>query len=317
MNILPDKDLIVEVARIKRIEESFVEKDWLVTQVIRTIRSINREGFEIVFSGGTALSKAHNLLFRFSEDVDFRVLVKPEFENRKNLSGFKHAVVDALRADGFAIEDHHVKARDQNRFFAIDLEYETAFPKAGALRPHNIADERPPHIQIEMTVRDIQLPQIALPVSSFLNELAKKPPEIAVIGCIDPVESAADKLSALAWRIPDRMRGDQYDDPSVIRHVHDLAVLKDRALVHTGFAGLVAKSMQEDNNRAKNDPSLEGMDTSGKLAKMLGILTEDTEYAEEYRRFVEDVSYAKSGQTPDFETAVQALRLLIDSVLQS
>lgn len=317
MNALPDKDLIVEVAKIKRMEESFVEKDWLVTQVIHTIQKINWEGFEVVFSGGTALSKAHNILFRFSEDVDFRVLVKLEFRNRKNLSGFKHAVVDALRAGGFAIEDRHVKARDQNRFFAIDLEYETAFSKADILRPHNTADERLPHIQIEMTVRDIQLPQIALPVTSFLNELAKKPPEIVAIGCIDPVESAVDKLSALAWRIPDRVRGDQYDDPSVIRHVHDLAILKDQALAHAGFAGLVAKSMQEDNNRAKNDPSLEGMSASEKLAKMLAILTEDAEYAEEYRRFVEDVSYAKSGQIPDFEAAVQALRLLIDSVLQS
>ncbi|MCB9983670.1 MAG: nucleotidyl transferase AbiEii/AbiGii toxin family protein [Rhodospirillales bacterium] len=317
MNALPDKDLFIEVAKIKRMEESFVEKDWLVTQVIHTIQSINREGFEVVFSGGTALSKAHNILFRFSEDVDFRVLVKPEFRNRKNLSSFKHAVVDALRADGFAVEDRHVRARDQNRFFAIDLEYETAFPKADALRPHNATDERPPHIQIEMTARDIQLPQIALPVSSFLNELAKKPPEVPLIGCIDPVESAADKLSALAWRIPDRVRGDQYDDPSVIRHIHDLAVLKDRALAHIGFAELVAKSMQEDNNRAKNDPSLESMAVPEKLARMLAILTEDTKYAEEYRRFVEDVSYAKSGETPDFATALQAVRLLIDSVLQS
>src|SRR5690242_6638966 len=105
MNALPDKDLFVQVAEIKRMEAAFVEKDWLVTQVISTIKDIDQEDFEIVFSGGTALSKAHHLLFRFSEDVDFRVLVKPELRTRKNLSNFKHAVVDALRAHGFAIED--------------------------------------------------------------------------------------------------------------------------------------------------------------------------------------------------------------------
>lgn len=307
MNVRPDKDLLIEAATLKGMKESFVEKDWLVTQVIRTIRGINQDGFGVVFSGGTALSKAHNLLFRFSEDVDFRLLVNPELHTRKNLSSFKYTVLDALRADGFAIEAHHVKARDENRFFSIDLEYETVFPRENSLRPH---------IQIEMTARNIQLPHIYLPVSSFLNELAKHPPEVVAISCIDPVESAADKLSAIAWRIPDRVRGGQYDDPSIVRHIHDLAILKDRALAHAGFAGLVAKSMQEDNNRAKNDLSLEGMAMPQKLDKMLDILITDKAYAEEYRRFVEDVSYAKSSQTHDFENAIQAVQVLIKAVSQ-
>lgn len=307
MNTRPDKDLFIQAAKIKRMKESFVEKDWLVTQVIRTIGGIQKDGFDLVFSGGTALSKAHNLLFRFSEDVDFRVLVKPELRTRKALSSFKHSVVDALRASGFALEDHHIKARDENRFFAIDLEYETAFPREEALRPH---------IQIEMTARNIQLSPVVLPVSSFLNELAKQPPEVGSISCIDPVESAADKLSAIAWRIPDRVRGDQYDDPSVVRHIHDLAILKDRALACAGFSALVEKSMQEDDSRAKNDLTLEGMTIPDKLAKMLGVLATDAAYPEEYRRFVEDVSYAKSGDIPDFEKAVSAVRVLAETVSQ-
>lgn len=119
MNARPNKALLIEVATLKGMKESFVEKDWLVVQVIRTIKDINMDGFEVVFSGGTALSKAHNLLFRFSEDIDFRVLVRPEFRNRKSLSGFKNAIIASLRADGFPIEDHHVRARDENRFFLL------------------------------------------------------------------------------------------------------------------------------------------------------------------------------------------------------
>ncbi|GAB1718452.1 MAG: hypothetical protein NTAFB09_01830 [Nitrosospira sp.] len=307
MNVWPDKDLFIEVATLKGMKESFVEKDWLVTQVIRTIKAANRKGFEVVFSGGTALSKAHNLLFRFSEDVDFRVLVERQLHTRKNLSGFKHSILDALRASGFTIEDHHVKARDENRFFSVDLEYKTAFPREDSLRPH---------IQIEMTARDIQLPYIALPVSSFLNELARHPPEVTAISCIDPVESAADKLSAIAWRISDRVRGNQYDDPTIVRHIHDLAMLKDRALAHIDFTRLVKKSMQEDDSRAKNDPSLEGMGMPQKLGKMLDVLAADTSYPDEYKRFVEDVSYANSGQTPNYESAIQAVRLLVKAVLQ-
>jgi len=142
----------------------------------------------VVFSGGTALSKAHNLLYRFSEDVDFRLLFAADLRTRKNLSVYKHAVLDALRANDFKIEDHHVKARDENRFFAIDLEYETAFPRKDALRPH---------IQIEMTARDIQLPHLVLPVSSFLNELAKQPKETPFVRGYNSFGSACEYTSSI------------------------------------------------------------------------------------------------------------------------
>jgi predicted nucleotidyltransferase component of viral defense system len=54
--------------------EGEVEKDWYVTQVIRKISKIHYEDFQVIFTGGTALSKAYGLIQRFSEDVDFRVI---------------------------------------------------------------------------------------------------------------------------------------------------------------------------------------------------------------------------------------------------
>lgn len=89
MNQSPDLSLIRDVALETGIAESFVEKDWFVVQVIRTIAAIEHQGFEVVFSGGMALSKAHELLQRFSEDVDFRVLVP---EGSDTVPDFKTAV---------------------------------------------------------------------------------------------------------------------------------------------------------------------------------------------------------------------------------
>jgi hypothetical protein len=45
----------------------------------------------------------------------------------------------------------------------------------------------------------------------------------AAFPCVDPVETADDKLSALAWRVPARDRTRADDDPTIIRHLHDLA----------------------------------------------------------------------------------------------
>ena len=305
MNQRPKQTVITEVALDKGMGESFVEKDWFVIQVIAAIATIEHEGFEVIFAGGTALSKAHKLLQRFSEDVDFRVLVSEPSLNRKALSGFRHVVVESLRKCRFTIADTQIQARNSNRFFSIDLDYETYFSRADALRPH---------IQIELTASNTQLPPIYLPVSSFVNELTNQPPEVARIGCIDPVESATDKLSAIAWRIPDRVRGGQYDDPALVRHIHDLAILKDLALVHADFPGLVATSMREDNKRAKNDPSFSGLPVNEKFQRMLDILVMDREYAQEYDRFVKGVSYATEGNVPDFAKAIEAIRLLIKAV---
>ena len=127
MNAAPSKELFEQVADRLGIDKSFVEKDWFVIQAIGLISGVNISGFEVVFTGGTALSKAHGLLERFSEDVDFRIQAPEELRNRKALSGFRKSVVTALRENGFAFNDEQVRSRDENRFFSIDLAYNSHF----------------------------------------------------------------------------------------------------------------------------------------------------------------------------------------------
>lgn len=301
MNARPDKSIIQEVSLATGIAEPFVEKDWFVTQAIGAVSGIKVDGFEVVFSGGTALSKAHGLLKRFSEDVDFRVRAADATPNRKALSAYKNAVTEALRQQGFQIQDEQIKARDGNRFFSVDLDYESQFSRADALRPH---------IQVELTVRNTQLSPVYMPVSSFINHLSGQVPEIKKIGCIDPVESAADKLSALAWRIPDRVRGDQYDDPAVVRHVHDLALLKNVAEKSDRFSGLVMAAMQHDDRRSKNNPAFSGLPVEDKFKQMFAAFEKDGQYRQEYDLFVKGVSYAPEGAVPDFDAAMDAVRAL-------
>ncbi len=49
-----------------------VEKDWWVTQCLRAIFS-SKDGINLVFKGGTSLSKGWGLIERFSEDIDLSV----------------------------------------------------------------------------------------------------------------------------------------------------------------------------------------------------------------------------------------------------
>jgi hypothetical protein len=49
-----------------------VEKDFYVVRAIRTLAALDAAPFALVFGGGTALARAHRLVRRTSEDVDFK-----------------------------------------------------------------------------------------------------------------------------------------------------------------------------------------------------------------------------------------------------
>lgn len=304
MNALPDKNTIELVARQLGISEAFVEKDWYVTQVLSTLTKIQHPGFELVFSGGTALSKAHKLIERFSEDLDFIIVGNLE-PSRKVLSVYKKNLLESLQVAGLKIKDGAIHSKNENRFFKFDIEYETLFDRSQALRSH---------IQIEMSSRSIQLPSVERQVFSFVAELTKQPPEVAKIRCLDPVETAADKLSALTWRVPDRDRSLPDDDPALVRHIHDLAKLKEIAVRHKKFSDLVLVCLKEDDDRPKNHAPTLGLSPKEKLERMLSLIQADAEYVREYDLFVKGVAYSAVDDTPSFEKALADIRCLIDVI---
>ncbi|GAA4443487.1 nucleotidyl transferase AbiEii/AbiGii toxin family protein [Ravibacter arvi] len=306
MNKSLDKSLLEEVALVKSgISEAFIEKDWFVTQVIKILVDNPYLDFSIVFTGGTALSKAHKLIERFSEDIDFR-FVAPSLEGeslskiRKKLSDFKKFVVRLLEKEFQII---NVDARDYNRHFTIYLAYPTVCEPSEVLRPQ---------IKLELTLSGLLLPAIELPVSSFVNEVAGQSPEIAGIPCIDPLENAADKLSAIAWRIPSRIRGEDDKEPDIVRHLHDLAKLSERAFSYPDFKQLAVQTIEQDADRGE---TLAGLSIHEKLQMMIRILESDPIYPDEYASFVNGMVYDQDTQTPSYTEAISRLSLLIEKLI--
>jgi Nucleotidyl transferase AbiEii toxin, Type IV TA system len=54
-----------------------VEKDLHVVRAIAAIAQIDAAPFTLAFGGGTALARAHKLVSRMSEDVDFKIVPLP------------------------------------------------------------------------------------------------------------------------------------------------------------------------------------------------------------------------------------------------
>jgi predicted nucleotidyltransferase component of viral defense system len=101
MNAVPNKSDIEEVALELGINPAFVEKDWYLVQILKIIGFLDLFGAQAIFAGGTALAKAHGLLKRFSEDIDFRLVVPvlssySRSQQKKHLSMLKGLIHDAI-----------------------------------------------------------------------------------------------------------------------------------------------------------------------------------------------------------------------------
>lgn len=295
----PDKQTIELIARELATEPAFVEKDWHGVQVIAAIASLAFADYQFVFAGGTALSKAHKLIQRFSEDIDFRLHPLGHTPNRAALSAIKKGVIASLRKAGFNILEDSIVARNDNRFFAFMIRYDKQFTHS-ALRPD---------IQVEVTLDSPKLPVATLPVSSLVATYTKQQPEVNAIACLAYVENAADKLSAAVWRIASRVRGSDNDDPALVRHLHDLAILKDAIISDPHFVTLARGTMTADTIRYK-DTAFAALTLPERCAHMITVLEKDTLYPEEYSNFVAGLSYAPSNATPDFAAALSAVRQL-------
>ncbi len=301
----PSKEEFEEIVVIKKLADpAFAEKDWFVTQVIRTINQVEFEGFHIAFSGGTALAKAYHQIERFSEDIDFVVEGKDDLNERER-SSYKRGLIEKLRQDGLSIQDQQVKTSDKSRYFVIEMDYETYFDRPSNLRPH---------IKIEFVMKKPRMPLSIRSVASFFTEISGRVPEVEKIGCVQPVEIAADKLSALTWRVNERNRGSANDDPSIVRHLHDLAKLKELIIVSPDFSAMAKDSIKNDELRSR-DPAFKEKSLIEKLNIMITKFKQDELYQDEYNRFVGAMSYALSDdQIPNFNTALSALEELIGKV---
>lgn len=72
---LSDKDrinILTQVGIKKKLSLLAIEKDWWVTMTLRALFACECSN-HIVFKGGTSLSKAWNLIERFSEDIDIAI----------------------------------------------------------------------------------------------------------------------------------------------------------------------------------------------------------------------------------------------------
>lgn len=287
-----EHDLILDVRNegLTPLPPAIFEKDLLITEVLRTVVAVDSDGIQLVFCGGTCLSKAHGLIERMSEDVDFK-LVLPQGLSRsarsRLLSQFKKHLAAVLVDAGFVVPANEIIARDENSYVSLNLHYESRFAPVASLRPE---------IKVELNARPPVLPTSPLPIASMLDVLILAHKTDLHVECIGVEETLAEKVLSFLRRTAEaraaRNRAD-YDD-RLVRHLYDVrAIARGReglVLPHEHFAALVARDAAQFRNQY---PEFEE-DPVGQMRVVLDALHHEADaFERDYLRFVDELVFGE------------------------
>ncbi len=293
-----DSELIIDVATEMGVDASFIEKDYYATKVVQAIANCSHSEIKPIFCGGTSLSKGYGILKRFSEDVDFRaqfnVGTTPTQSIRKEFRYEIYGLIESI--EGITPD---MKRRDTGGdYFKIPLMYQQITDVSSALRPY---------LKLDFSFTQARRDPQSRPISSFVAEFSKNPPDTSIL-CLAPIETAADKFSALRLRVNKRNRSDEQDDPAMIRHLHDLYVLRDYVLSQDkDFKAMVHASYEADEKRSSR---CLGIPLQEAIEQMLAKLSKDVLYEAEYDGYVKSMSYGGSQDLASFDVAIDFLKKL-------
>lgn len=284
-------ELVARAAKRYALAEAFVAKDYFIYLALKLI---TRENPEIVFKGGTCLSKCHNAIARFSEDVDLGLEVGHATEGQRKR--MKTAVTHAAEKMGLAIANlGETRSRREFNKYLVPL-------------PAIASGFGSDTLIIETAVMTPASPAVAKTIDSYLYRLCIEEGFADVIEeyALEPFElmassierTFADKVFALcdyylAGPIPPRQS----------RHIYDLHKLSSIVSFDEEFAALFDTVRNQRKSAHGCLSAQDGMD----IPSILEAIIEEDAYRDDYKNVTapllfEDVTY---------QEAVESLEMIV------
>ena len=287
------EQVILRVANDKGIAPEIIEKDYYVTLFLKSIKDLQPN---IIFKGGTSLSKCYKIINRFSEDIDLNIETesKPTEGQRKNL---KTNIISVIDEFGFALSnpDNVKSRRDYNKYI---IDYHSVF-SAVYLKEYLMVETA---VYIKTyPCKEMQATSIIydyLKENGYDNLIAEYNLEPFSINVQSAERTLIDKLYAL---------GDYYLSDAVqehSRHIYDIYKLLEIVELNEDLRTL-AKEVYDERVGVKNCYSAkDGIDINSLLQEIL-----DKEvYKKDYQDITEKVLFDKV----DYSTAIEGLRKVIE-----
>ena len=292
-----DKDnfeqVILKVSSETGIEPAIIEKDYYVTLFLKRLVELQPN---IIFKGGTSLSKCYKIINRFSEDIDLNIetMNKPTEGQRKKL---KENIVSIIDEFGFVLENiENVKSRRNYNKYIID--YPTVFPSSYLKE----------HLLVETLVDIKAFPCERLQATSIIYDYLNDNGYYDLISqySLEPFElnvqvatrTFIDKLYAL---------GDYYLDDTVqehSRHIYDLYKLSDIVSLNADLKQLVSEVFEERKPIERCRSAKDGVDMNALLQE---IIDKDV-----YKKDYEELTSKMLFEEVPYSTAIKTLQKIVD-----
>lgn len=265
------KEIIQTVARESKRAELMVEKDTIQSMFLLELSKID---LPFVFKGGTSLSKAYNLIDRFSEDIDLSMNRKPTQTERK---ASKEHIVEIAKSLGMELTNpDQIKSRhDYNMYM---FRYDSLF------------SVNPMEIIIETSYYQTVYPVEKHAVGSFVGKFCREngislpiPFEAAnFIMNIQSVERTfVDKVFAICdYRIQNMQDRDS-------RHLYDICKLLPTIKMDQELDELI-DIVRNDRMHSKNNPSAQ---LEYNIPEILKEIIVSRFYESDYRNVTQKLLY--------------------------
>jgi hypothetical protein len=208
-----------------------IEKDWWVTLTLQTVFSTPYAS-NLLFKGGTSLSKGWQLIERFSEDIDLAVdremfgfagdLTNTQIKKLKRRSceftsnELRVAILEILNAKGVTAAEVQDPDKDPQQLI---LRYASLYDELQYFKPQ---------VLVEVSSRSLKEPWSNRPIQSFIGEsipdqvFSDKPFNIPTVAPKRTFLEKAFLLHEEFLKAPEKIKGDRMS-----RHLYDLEKLMD------------------------------------------------------------------------------------------
>jgi len=288
-------------------EPSLVEKDFHVTQILAVLSKFQSEEFELIFAGGTCLSKTVQSLGRMSEDIDFKLIPLNKDYNptpsrlRAKLREAKHQISDLISQGGYIGEV--INAENGNRHVEWEIKYNPILIPVDALRPL---------IQVETTYCEHFEHHAKQSFGSMVAGVMNYELEVASFTCVDATHTVAEKMLSLLRRIAGVTRDIPWQDDRLVRHVYDIHTLSSNDLIiRSQFITILESVMQWDANRFESKNPEFKQDPIGECRIALKALETEGLYSQNYEDFLGPLVYTEEAET-DFKVALSSVSELFN-----
>lgn len=275
------KEIIETVAREIGRTELMVEKDTVQSMFLFELAKAE---LPFVFKGGTSLSKAYNLIDRFSEDIDLSMNRKPTESERKES---KELIIQIAESLGMTLANPD-KIRSRYEYNKYVFKYMSLFVSM------------PVEIIIETSYYQTSYPVEKHEVGSFIGRFCEErgvdlPIPFKAAKVYMNVQSIRRTFVDKVFAICDYRIQNMQDRDS--RHLYDICKLAGQLKLDEEMDALVDK-VREDRMLSQNNPSAQ---LEYIIPEMLKEIIESKFYESDYKNVTQKLLY----EDIDYDYAVQ------------